>query len=394
METKSKFLEHLHARFPRLGDQELGPLVSENLISPFEINLPNSTLEQIRQAILDFDQLRTSSKYIEAHQAELNMNGLIDPGNRAIANSFDFHIDENGNIKLIEMNTNAAFLALGLELYLCKKGVNPVSSFNEESIKQMVLSEIQLHAKAGKKKTPPNADKIRIAIIDEEPASQRLFVEFLVYKNLFEQWGWSVDILDYRQINPVDYDFIYNRFTDFLLSGPESKQIRDAWESQELCLSPHPFEYYLLADKERMTEWARPDYLTQLGFTPDFQERLQKVIPQCSVLTIDNKESLWGEKKKWFFKPLRAYGSKQSYKGASISRKFFDSLEPSETLAQEYVPAPEQIFETPTGPQSFKFDLRCYAYQGELQLVIARIYQGQVTNLKTPLGGFACVNFK
>ena len=38
-----------------------------------------------------------------------------------------------------------------------------------------------------------------------------------------------------------------------------------------------------------------------------------------------------------------------------------------------------------------KFDLRAYAYAGELQWLAARLYQGQTTNFRTPGGGFAPV---
>jgi len=38
-----------------------------------------------------------------------------------------------------------------------------------------------------------------------------------------------------------------------------------------------------------------------------------------------------------------------------------------------------------------KFDVRCYVYDGQLQLVAARLYQGQTTNFRTPGGGFAPV---
>ena len=42
-------------------------------------------------------------------------------------------------------------------------------------------------------------------------------------------------------------------------------------------------------------------------------------------------------------------------------------------------------------PQSLKFDVRCYVYDGHIQLVAARLYQGQTTNFRTPGGGFALV---
>lgn len=38
-----------------------------------------------------------------------------------------------------------------------------------------------------------------------------------------------------------------------------------------------------------------------------------------------------------------------------------------------------------------KFDLRNYIYNGAVQWVGARLYQGQTTNFRTPGGGFAPV---
>jgi hypothetical protein len=38
-----------------------------------------------------------------------------------------------------------------------------------------------------------------------------------------------------------------------------------------------------------------------------------------------------------------------------------------------------------------KFDVRAYAYQGRVLLLGARIYEGQVTNLRSPGGGFSAI---
>ena len=35
-----------------------------------------------------------------------------------------------------------------------------------------------------------------------------------------------------------------------------------------------------------------------------------------------------------------------------------------------------------------KADFRCYCYNGKIQLVAARLYQGQTTNFRTENGGF------
>ena len=41
--------------------------------------------------------------------------------------------------------------------------------------------------------------------------------------------------------------------------------------------------------------------------------------------------------------------------------------------------------------EPLKYDVRCYVYRGEIQLIAARLYQGQTTNFRTPGGGFAPV---
>jgi hypothetical protein len=42
-------------------------------------------------------------------------------------------------------------------------------------------------------------------------------------------------------------------------------------------------------------------------------------------------------------------------------------------------------------PMVFKYDLRNYVYDGAVQWVAARLYQGQTTNFRSPGGGFAPV---
>ena len=43
------------------------------------------------------------------------------------------------------------------------------------------------------------------------------------------------------------------------------------------------------------------------------------------------------------------------------------------------------------GGGDLKVDVRNFAYGGHVQLVSARLYQGQTTNFRTPGGGFASV---
>jgi hypothetical protein len=117
-------------------------------------------------------------------------------------------------------------------------------------------------------------------------------------------------------------------------------------------------------------------------------------LPRCQILTKENSGEIWNERKQMFLKPLRSFGAKQSFRGGSISRTAFDKVVDSDMLAQEFIPAPEITFDSALGPQTLKYDLRFYAYKDRIQSAVARLYQGQVTNLKTPMGGFAPIVFQ
>lgn len=385
MQSKTDFVQQLESSFPGLKQEPLDSLVSENLISPFTIHLPKSILAKAREGIAALFRLRESSSYQESYHQELADLGLRDPGNKSICMSYDFHVNAENRLKLIEVNTNASFLALGHEMYKSKKIALPISDFSFDEMRRDIELEVKLNGRAG---VPQH-----IAIIDEEPEKQRLYVEFLVYRELFASWGWKPEVLDYRKIDTSKFDFIYNRYTDFFLNAPESAALKKALLDRQTCFSPNPYEYLLLADKQRMIDWSMPGALEKWGVSADDQQIIRDVVPHSVSLDLANKDEIWHHRKNYFFKPKRAYGSKQSYKGASVSRKIFEEIAGHEFIAQELVPPLEQKFPTPEGEQSFKFDLRCYAYQGRLQLIVARIYQGQVTNLRTPLGGFACVEF-
>ena len=60
-------------------------------------------------------------------------------------------------------------------------------------------------------------------------------------------------------------------------------------------------------------------------------------------------------------------------------------------MAQALVRPGERVVADMPQPQVLKFDLREYVYNGRVQSVAARMYQGQTTNFRTPGGGFAPV---
>ena len=65
------------------------------------------------------------------------------------------------------------------------------------------------------------------------------------------------------------------------------------------------------------------------------------------------------------------------------------SLKPKSGMARKYLKSIEMQMD----PASvrLKLDVRCYAYDGRVLMLAARLYQGQTTNFRTPGGGFATV---
>jgi hypothetical protein len=388
---KNDFIQHLKNSLKGLKDQppepSLDDLISENLLSPFKVELPQDILLEAQRAVTTLFDLREKKIYQDSYASELLELGVSDPGNKSIAMSYDFHVTADNRLKLIEVNTNASFLALGHEMYRMRGVPLPVRDFSMEEIRRDIETEMKLQGK-----TLPAS--FSVATIDDQPEQQRLFAEFLVYHEYFKSWGWNSKISDFRQVDLSKTDFIYNRYTDFLLKESESAALKKSFDSRSVCFSPNPYEYFLLADKQRLIDWSDKNNLGKWGISEADQKFIHEFVPRSIDIHSGTHEEIWSQRKGLFFKPKRAFGSKQSFRGSSISRKAFDEIISHEFVAQEYVIAPEKTFETPSGPQSFKYDLRCYAYQGRLQLIVARLYQGQVTNLRTPFGGFACVEFR
>jgi hypothetical protein len=368
MNLKSSFVQFLNEKYPAIEKNMLDSMISEQLLSTFHVTLSKNTFEQLQNEIRSYQNLRAwSQKNLTADYENKN---LRKPNNTAVCTSYDFHINDQGQPKLIEINTNAAFLALGLELYSFHKHT-PDTCFTENDLVQMFQNEIKLSG----------AVKNEIAIMDEKPQAQRLYIEFLIYQEIFKKNNLNTKILDITDIDSASANcLIYNRYTDFFLDEEKSLPLKKLFNESNIQLSPHPYEYFLLADKQRMYDW-------------NLQTEVEK--PQSLLkiydLGLEDKDFIWSIRKTLFFKPKNSFGSKQAYKGANISRKTFDALYGSQFIAQDYVMPAEIEVVIENIPQKLKYDLRCYAYDGKLQLIIARLYQGQTTNLQTLGGGFTIV---
>jgi hypothetical protein len=280
--------------------------------------------------------------------------------------AYDFHYEAaTDQLSLIEINTNASGFLLSDLMYRASGHTWGDKKDPRESLIKAIEAEWTAFGKSGRPKT--------LAIVDEAPDQQKMFLEFLMYDSFFKQNGIKSQIFDVSKF-PVsgEYDFVYNRFNDFTFSEPRSAHLRKAYLEKKICFSPQPREYLLLAHKQRLVEFGEAKVSPTL-------------IPIIDVTQADKSE-LWAKRKNLFFKPKALYGAKAVYRGSSISHKTFDQIVTQDYIAQEFRP--------PGMAGEFKFDLRFYAYADEIHLGVARAYQGQVTNFATPGGGFAPLIFK
>jgi hypothetical protein len=241
----------------------------------------------------------------------------------------------------------------------------------------------------------PNAVLRSIAIADDRPQEQFLFPEFELLVKLFEQAGIRAEIRDTSELGEAGAelpDLVYLRDTDFTLASERSRRLRAAYLAGEVVVTPAPREHHLLANKRRLGLFSSPEALLRLGVARDDADFLARTVPETRTLADLGLERAWAERRRWVFKPCAAYGSKSVYRGDKISRRKLEEIAAVPGfLAQARVEPGEIDVETLDGPCAMKFDVRAYAYRDEVLLLGARVYQGQVTNLRSPGGGFSAI---
>ena len=114
-------------------------------------------------------------------------------------------------------------------------------------------------------------------------------------------------------------------------------------------------------------------------------------IPRTVVVTQQIADALWADRARKFFKPASGYGSKAAYRGDKITRRVWSVVIGGDYVAQDIVPPSTRAIAIDDRREALKVDFRNFTYDGRVQLMAARLYQGQTTNFRTPGGGFAPV---
>lgn len=312
---------------------------------------------------------------------------------------FDFHLSDAGP-QIIEINTNAGGGFLNAVLLSAQTACcNASDSFPallqpqiETEFVAMFLHEWQL----ARGDQPLRS----IAIVDENPTNQFLYPEFLLAQELFERAGIRTLIADPQELELIagevrcqnhTIDLIYNRLTDFSLNQPSNQTLRAAYELDAVVLTPNPFHHALYADKRNLTLLSDAQQLAELGAVPEDIDLLIAGIPRTQLVSSERADEFWQMRKHLFFKPATGYGSKAAYRGDKLTKSVWQDILQADYVAQQQVPPSERGILVDEEKQQLKMDIRAYVYAGKIQLLAARLYQGQTTNFRTQGGGFAPV---
>lgn len=367
-----------------------------HLFSKLPVYVLRRHVEQAAEVVAAIEAVTASPAYQMAVLSWAPEIARFDPGSPGGLLGLDFHLGPRGP-RLIEINTNPGGALLNVLLGQAQVACMPEltesptdSGQIEEAILEAMLTEWRLQR---------GAEPLRVvAIVDESPEQQYLYPEFMLYRELFRRQDYRAEICSPEALvrrqnrlwlgeNPVD--LVYNRLTDFALQQSANSELRAAYLAEEVAVSPHPRAHALYADKRNLSLLSNRGFLQGLGTPPASIEVLSAAVPATHLVTPENREAMWANRRRFFFKPAAGFGSKASYRGDKLTRRVWDDIAGGIYVAQEIVAPSERHLASDSPP--LKVDIRCFAYRGKVLLYAARMYQGQTTNFRTPGGGFAPV---
>lgn len=372
----------------RPADAAPVPAASVHLHAQARVAVTARQADQMARVVAAVEQVAALPAYRAAVLAHAPASARHDPGTPGVFFGFDFHLTADGP-RLIEINTNAG----GALLHVARADARPEAR---------AAAEERFHAMFAEEWRIRHGDRPlgSVAIVDDHPEGQGLYTEFVLFRRLFERHGLHAEIVDARHLACRDgalwhgerrIDLVYNRLTDFGLDQAAHRALRQAYLDDAALVTPHPRAHALFADKRNLVLLGDRDTLVGWGVDPATADLLAGAVPPTMPVDAAHADALWRDRRRLFFKPVQGYGSKGAYRGDKLTTRVWGEILKADYVAQAYVPASEERVAMAAGELMLKCDIRNYAYRGRVQLLAARLYQGQTTNLRTPGGGFACV---
>jgi hypothetical protein len=365
--------------------------------------LPAAQLAVMRRAIGIAFRTAHSRAYAEHVDCDADAVARYSSGAHGVFMGYDFHLTADGP-RLIEINTNAGGALLnGLHTAaLCEPAKLEWLCCNPPPIEEIETRVVDTFRSEFSAVRGQGARLERVAIVDDRPSEQFLRREFDLFVSLFARHGIEARVADTGELSrsasggvelagwPID--LVYLRDTDFQLASARTAVLRAAHLAGAVVVTPSPREHHLLADKRRLEIFSSTSRLEALGVDPADARFLADVVPETRRLASMSLEEAWASRREWVFKPAASFGSKAVYRGDKISKKKLAEIHADASfLAQRHVAPGTTSVRTPDGDREMKFDVRAYAYRDEILLLGARVYEGQVTNMRSPGGGFSAI---
>lgn len=370
-----------------------------HLFSSTAVFLSRHTVAQITQAVATLERVIALAPYRQAALARAPAVAQHAFGPKGVFMGYDFHLSAQGP-RLIEVNTNAGGALLNAILARANQACcdaiewafQPHSALArlEDTFFDMFLAEWR----SQRGEQPLRS----VAIVDDGPSQQYLAPEFELFRQMFERRGLVAVVADSADLDHRDgrlwhgaqpIDLVYNRLTDFDLSDPGHGALLHAYTAGHVVLTPHPRAHALHADKRNLVTLSDDAMLASWGVSEADRQVLRDVVPHTVAVTPDTSQALWAQRRQYFFKPVSGYGAKGTYRGDKLTKRVWETILAGDHVAQVLVAPGARLVQVDGVSSDLKFDVRAYAYDGQVQLMAARMYAGQTTNFRTPGGGFA-----
>lgn len=372
-----------------------------HLLADSPVFISREHIDRMKAVIAAIVRVANMESYQEYVLQSVPEIAASDYGPQGVFFGYDFHLTNEGP-KLIEVNTNAGGALLLLHVASAQQACCPeVENFvvGRLDIADLEQEFIDMFRRELDEQSPESTLR-RIAIVDEDPEAQYLRPEFMLFKQMFLRHGIDAiiagpDEFDLPgaslQVDGRQVDLVYNRLTDFYLQSKSCAVLKEAYGNGAAVFTPSPRTHALYANKRNLAVLSDQRLLHDLGVDSESAAILSASVPKTCLLTRDNADELWSRRKQLYFKPNWGFGSRGTYKGAKLTKKTWASILEADYIAQELVPPSERLLVVDGDQQSMKLDVRCYVYDGEIQLLGARLYRGQTTNFRTDGGGLAAV---
>lgn len=376
-----------------------------HLFSKTAVFLDPAVHHTLEQTIAAIERVIALPAYQHFTLAQSSAIAQHDFGPSGVFMGYDFHIRAEGP-RLIEINTNAGGALLNAALArahraCCESMQDVMDATTDPTRLDQVFIDMFLQEWHSQRGTQPLRT---VLIVDDAPLTQYLAPEFELARHLFERQGLHAVVADARELQwregtlwhpalpqNLPVDLVYNRLTDFDLSDASHAALRTAYLAGAAVVTPNPRAHALHANKRNLITLCEDNRLATWGVSTHDRALLQAAIPRTTAVTAETADALWANRRNLFFKPVAGYGAKAAYRGDKLTRRVWGEIVAGDFIAQELVPPSERLVEVDGVPTRLKLDLRAYAYRGAVQLLAARTYSGQTTNMRTPGGGFCPV---